>query len=178
MFLPEVERICTGELGGSGLKSGSTITSRVTLCNWINLWFDFLICKYWVKICKSLECTGLTKTVYVKCMQCLAWNTGGLPQSSLSFPSLPSLSSYPVSALRQHILAFARPSSRASQRENSSVRMAVFVGESVVCTGLAPSLGCRGQWGCRQPSALLAREIDSQPSWHLLLALGKHNYSL
>lgn len=33
MFLPEVERICNGELGGSGLNSGSTITSRVTSCS-------------------------------------------------------------------------------------------------------------------------------------------------
>lgn len=51
--------------------------------------------------------------------------------------------------------------------------------ESVgVCAGLDLRLGCGGQWGCRQPSAALAREIDSQPSWHLLLDLGKQNYSL
>ena len=77
--------------------------------------------------------------MYAKCMQSPAWNTGGLPQSSLSFPSLPSLSSYPVSALRQHILAFARPSSRASQKENSSVRMAFFVGKVWCAQGWLPA---------------------------------------
>lgn len=98
VFFPGVETTWTRELDGSGLNSNSTITSRVTSCKWLHLCFNFLICKTQVEIYSSLECTGSTKAMYVKCMQRTAWNAGGLLQSSVHFPSLPSLSSYPVSA--------------------------------------------------------------------------------
>lgn len=48
-----------------------------------------------------------------------------------------------------------------------------------MCAGLALCLDSRVSGAAAsQSSVLLAREINSEPSWHLRLDLGKHNYRL
>lgn len=86
-FFPWSRKTTSYRAWWTWLNSILPLTSRVLSCKGMNLCFSFLICKNWAMTHNSLDCTGLTRTIYVKCIQYTAWDTGGLPQSFVPFPS-------------------------------------------------------------------------------------------